>query len=54
MIAGADGFLLVFGAFTGILADAVAQRIIDGTQYLLPWLRTDLDDIRFEAHAPAR
>ncbi|HPI48084.1 MAG TPA: hypothetical protein PLH23_07435, partial [Hyphomonadaceae bacterium] len=27
LIAGADGFLLVFGTFTGMLADAAAHRI---------------------------
>jgi hypothetical protein len=48
LIAGADGFLLVFGTFTGFLADAVAHRISKelNTFFLGS---TDLDDMQIDA-----
>lgn len=47
LIAGADGFLLVFGTFTGFLADAVAHRISKelNTFFLGS---ADLDDMQIE------
>jgi hypothetical protein len=49
LIPGADGFLLVFGAFTGILADAVASRIsCELNTYFLG--TPDLEDMQLQAH----
>ena len=48
LVAGADGFLLVFGAFSGFLADAAAQRIAkELNAYFLG--DPDLDDMELNA-----
>ncbi len=48
LVTGADGFLLVFGAFTGFLADAAAQRITkELNAYFLG--DPDLDDMQIGA-----
>ncbi len=48
LVAGADGFLLVFGSFTGVLADLAAQRISkDLNAFFLG--EPDLDAIKIEA-----
>lgn len=48
LVAGADGFLLVFGAFSGYLADAAAQRIVkELNAYFLG--NPDLDDMQVGA-----
>lgn len=48
LIAGADGFLLVFGTFTGFLADAVAHRISKELNAFFLG-SPDLDDMQIEA-----
>jgi hypothetical protein len=48
LIPGADGFLLVFGSRTGMLADTAAQRISSELNtYFLG--AADMDDVAFEA-----
>jgi len=48
LVAGADGFLLVFGSFTGVLADLAAQRISkDLNAFFLG--EPDLDAIQVDA-----
>jgi hypothetical protein len=49
MIAGADGFLLVFGAYSGPLADAVAQRITTELNTFFVGAPDADPDIRFES-----
>lgn len=48
LIAGADGFLLVFGTFTGMLADAAAHRISKELNAFFLG-SPDLDDMQIEA-----
>ncbi|MDP3492345.1 MAG: hypothetical protein Q8R82_04470 [Hyphomonadaceae bacterium] len=48
LIAGADGFLLVFGTFTGFLADAAAHRISKELNAFFLG-SPDLDDMQIEA-----
>jgi hypothetical protein len=49
MIPGADGFLLVFGAYSGSLADQVAQRIASELNTFFVGAPDADPDIRFEA-----
>jgi hypothetical protein len=52
LVAGADGFLLVFGSFTGVLADLAAQRISkDLNAFFLG--DPDLEDVTFDAQHQA-
>ena len=48
LISGADGFLLVFGTFTGMLADAAAHRISKELNAFFLG-SPDLDDMQIEA-----
>lgn len=49
LISSAEGFLLIFGAFSGFLADAAAQRISNElNQFFLG--KPDMDQVQFEAH----
>ena len=49
LISSAEGFLLIFGAFSGFLADAAAQRISNElNQFFLG--KADMDQVQLEAH----
>ena len=49
MVPGADGFLVVFGQRTGLLADAAAQRISKELNEFFVGANPDDIDVRFEA-----